>query len=183
MAETTPSIIQYRDRIRLRTEDNRYVCLLVAHHPETCWLTLVDQPSEDCEFLIREYDYSTRKPTPFSGDFNADSLDSHGNVRFIHVDTRPVHNVGDSHVLSVHPDKDQIYWGVGWGPSDRNEAFAFFDANEGSNDGQVYDGSRVVVRSLIERPEKWFWYVVRDETGNDRIRIDPEMTPFIIEKV
>lgn len=62
--------IYYTDKIRLKTAENQYVCLQVVQHPNLCKLTLVDIPNEDCNFLIRDYDYDPRKPFPYSGNLD-----------------------------------------------------------------------------------------------------------------
>lgn len=163
--------IYYTDRIRLKAQDGRYVCLEVVEHPNTCKLTLVDTPNDNCNFLIRDYDYHPRKPFSYSGNLDgkhslsiphvippfitltthtADTIDCHGNFRMAHFDTRPVNNVGNDYVLSVDTNQGGlVYWGVNWGPSDRNETFCLFDPNHLGNSGQIYHGSRVMVLAML----------------------------------
>ena len=62
--------IYYTDKIRMKTAENQYVCLQVVEHPDLCKLALVDVPNEDCNFLIRDYDYDPRKPFPYSGNLD-----------------------------------------------------------------------------------------------------------------
>ncbi|KAI9011552.1 PLC-like phosphodiesterase [Gaertneriomyces semiglobifer] len=142
--------IYYTDKIRLKTMDNRYVCLDVKQAPDLCKLTLVKEPNDNCNFMIRDYDYHPRKPFWYSGNLDADTIDCHGNFRMVHFDTRPVNNVGNDYVLSVDSNQGGlVYWGVHWGPSDRHETFCLFDPNNLGNSGQVYHGSRVMVLAML----------------------------------
>ncbi|KAL3485319.1 hypothetical protein BJX62DRAFT_243043 [Aspergillus germanicus] len=149
--------IYYQDTIRFRTEINgstKYLTLAVvpAESGGTCWLTLTDTPSRDSNFLIREWSYDSKDRLHFSGNEHADTPDSQGNFRLIHIDTRPVGNVGDSYCVSMSPYEPGVnmgYWGVGWHQADGLETFALFAARWPSSEGGVCDGDPVKIRNLV----------------------------------
>ena len=80
--------VYYTDKIRLKTAENQYVCL--QEDPILCKLALVDTPNEDCNFLIRDYDYHPRKPFPYSGNLDGK----------VHLASLPV--------ATLHPSSHQM---------------------------------------------------------------------------
>ncbi|KAL2786483.1 hypothetical protein BJX66DRAFT_342077 [Aspergillus keveii] len=151
--------IYYQDKIRFRTSINgttKYLTLAVVpvESGGTCWLTLTDEPTPDSNFLIREWNYHNEDRLHFSGDERENTPDSRGNFRLIHIDTRPVGNVGDSYCISMNPyeaepEVNMGYWGVGWGRAYDLETFALFAVNWPSSDGGVCDGDPVKIRNLV----------------------------------
>jgi hypothetical protein len=150
--------IYYQDTIRFRTTINgttKYLTLAVvpAESGGTCWLTFTDEPTPDSNFLLREWNYDNSDRFCFSGNDRADTPDSHGNFRLIHIDTRPVGNVGDSTCLSMNhlyqPMVTMGFWGVGWGAAYDLETFALFSTRWPTFDGGVCDGDRVKIRNLV----------------------------------
>ncbi|KAL4887583.1 hypothetical protein BJY04DRAFT_212613 [Aspergillus karnatakaensis] len=149
--------IYYQDTIRFKTTVNdttKYVTLAVVpvESGETCWLTLTDEPTRDSNFLIREWNYSNTDRFCFSGNDRADTPDSHGNFRMLHIDTRPVGNVGNDYCVSMALHEPMVtmgYWGVSWGRAYDLETFALFATSWPDSDGGVTDGDSVKIRNLV----------------------------------
>ncbi|KAL2849678.1 hypothetical protein BJX68DRAFT_266993 [Aspergillus pseudodeflectus] len=149
--------IHYQNTVRFRTQVNgttKYVTLAVvpAESGGTCWLTLTDEPTPDSNFLIREWNYSNDHRLHFSGNDRADTPDSGGNFRLLHIDTRPVGNVGNDYCVSMtmyQPMVTMGYWGVSWGRAYDLETFALFATRWPDSDGGVCDGDPVKIRNLI----------------------------------
>ncbi|KAL3443413.1 hypothetical protein BJX65DRAFT_311914 [Aspergillus insuetus] len=193
--------IYYQDTIRFRTEINgstKYLTLAVvpAESGGTCWLTLTDTPSRDSNFLIREWDYDRKDRLHFSGNEHADAPDSHGNFRLIHIDTRPVGNVGNDYCVSMSPYEPSVnmgYWGVGWHRAYDLETFALFAARWPSSDGGVRDGDPVKIRNLVGAKipppvgSIGQFLTVREVEGEWRVLGEEKMyeagQEFVIEKV
>jgi hypothetical protein len=157
--------VHYLDKIRLKTLDGLYVSVDVQppFSPNLCVVTLVDKPTSDSTFLLRHYKYSPNWGFPYCGNESADSDGANGNLRLVHLDTRPPPgNVGNDTVLSQDKgSSNRIYWGVGWGPADNWESFLAFDPYNLGNDGQIYYGGRLLIRTL----DKNFWQTVKDQDG------------------
>ncbi|KAL5338212.1 hypothetical protein BJX70DRAFT_215080 [Aspergillus crustosus] len=151
------SEINYQDTIRFRTtisNATKYLTLAVvpAESGGTCYLTLTDTPSRDSNFLLREYNYHNFSRFHFSGNTSASTPDCHGNFRLLHLDTRPVGNVGDDFCVSMGPWKPMVnmgYWGVNWSAADDLETFTLFAVNWPQSDGGVVSGDPVKIRSMI----------------------------------
>ncbi|RAO64544.1 uncharacterized protein BHQ10_000556 [Talaromyces amestolkiae] len=148
--------IYYEDTVRFKTTVDgatKYVTLAVVPPSETCWLTLTDEPTEDSNFLIREWNYDNTSRLYFSGNLRADTPDSHGNFRLLHRDTRPPdHNVGDDYCVSMamyEPGANMGYWGISWDAAYDLETFALFATAWPDSDGGVCSGNSVKIRSLI----------------------------------
>ncbi|KAJ9143772.1 hypothetical protein NKR23_g6431 [Pleurostoma richardsiae] len=147
--------INYQDWIRFKTADNRYLSLAVVSVESggICFVTVVDQPNDDCNFLIRDWDWDPTKPFPYSGNVDADTPDCHGNFRLIHRDTRP-NPVPEKFCVSIHTDESQwdlvssLYWGVDWDVAYDLETFTLFKADDEGNDDQVKSGDFVKLRSM-----------------------------------
>jgi hypothetical protein len=171
--------IYYQDKIRLRTQDNRYVCQtregestinvgtitipapspFVSDMKRQRRLTLVDTPTEACNFILRGYDFSPVKPLPYSGNLTADTQDARGNFRMIPVGVQPTGSgaLPENTTISANLDLGGLlYWGVSWDGANNRETFAFFDPNNMSNDGQLYNGSRVLVRAMLNATDNNF---------------------------
>jgi hypothetical protein len=171
--------IYYQDKIRLRTQDNRYVCQtwegestinvgtitipapspFVSDMKRQRRLTLVDTPTEACNFILRDYDFSPVKPLPYSGNLAADTQDTRGNFRMIPVGVQPTGSqaLPENTTISANLDLGGLlYWGVSWDGANNQETFAFFDPNNMSNDGQLYNGSRVLVRAMLNATDNNF---------------------------
>ncbi|KAL2852054.1 hypothetical protein BJY01DRAFT_244670 [Aspergillus pseudoustus] len=149
--------IYYQNTVRFRTTVNgatKYLTLAVVpvESGDTCWLTLTDEPTIDSNFLLREWNYDNTKRFHFSGNEDADTTSSHGNFRLMHIDRRPVGNVGNDYCVSMtlyEPMVTMGYWGVSWGRADDLETFALFATRWPSSDGGVCDGDPVKIRNLV----------------------------------
>ncbi|KAL2808313.1 hypothetical protein BJX63DRAFT_409610 [Aspergillus granulosus] len=149
--------IYYQNTIRFKTTVNgstKYLTLAVVpvDSGDICWLTLTDEPTVDSNFLIREWNYDNTDRLCFSGNDRADTPDSHGNFRLLHLDTRPVGNVGNDYCVSMALYEPMVmmgYWGVSWDAAYDVETFALFATRWPSSDGGVCDGDPVKIRNLV----------------------------------
>lgn len=124
-----------------------------------CRLTLVDTPTEACNFILRDYDFSPVKPLPYSGNLAADTQDAHGNFRMIPVGVQPTGSqaLPENTTISANLDLGGLlYWGVSWDGANNQETFAFFDPNNMSNNGQLFNGSHVLVRAMLNATDNNF---------------------------
>jgi hypothetical protein len=143
------NIISYRDPIRIRTQDGRYV----AVEPTTGTLTLIEEPDfKTTVFILRDYDFTPTKPLSYSGNMAADTQSARGNFRMVSLGGQ-----NDSTTVSVNLNNaGMLYWGISWAAANNQETFAFFDPNDLNNDGQVYDGSRVMIRAMLNATDNAF---------------------------
>jgi hypothetical protein len=49
-----------------------------------------------------------------------------------------------------------LYWGQPWAAAGNQETFSFFDPSDLNNDGQLFSGSRVLIRSLLNATDSSF---------------------------
>jgi hypothetical protein len=195
--------LYYQDTVRFKTTVNgatKYLTLaVVAPTPGAiCWLTLTDEPTQDSNFLIREWNYENTGRFCFSGNEGADTPDSHGNFRMLHKDTRPPEqNVGDDHCISLMPHEGVTmgYWGIPWATAYDFETFALFATRWKKSDGGVCSGDPVKIKSLMGAKERpglgsiGLFLTINVIDGQWRLVGDAEHgyydagTEFVIEKV
>jgi hypothetical protein len=146
--------IYYQNWVRFKSMNNQYLCLAIvpAESGGKCWMTLVDTPTEDCNFFIRNWDWDDTGAFVFSGNENADTPDCRGNFRMIHHDTRPTGTVPDKYCVSVTSTSEAVpsclYWGIDWDSAYDLETFTLFKDDDRHNDGQVYGGMTVRIRNM-----------------------------------
>lgn len=126
--------IDYLNSIRLKTLDGRYLAVDIQPpgNGKLSLLTVVDEPSDNTRFLIRERRKNSAWTWPFSGNLDADSCGANGNIRLAHVDS----SIGNDTVLSCVKDSGGfLYWGVSWDQADERETFLPYNpADTGSKD-------------------------------------------------
>ena len=159
--------IHQEDWIRLRTDGGQYVSL-----GRDNLLTLVGTYDNSCKFQLRDYDYNTTKLLPYSGNLNADTIDSKGNFRML---------VRDNKVISVDTNqRNRLYFGIGWGPSGNNETFTGFNPENLSDGGQIYDGSRINIRSMLGASSVVFEKIVK-ATAETIVGLNPLLGSSLVK--
>jgi hypothetical protein len=140
-------------------------------------LTLVDTPNISCNFVLRDYDFSPIKQLPYSGNLAADTIDSKGNFRMIPISGGNTGIPSSTTVISVGLGMSGLlYWGQSWAAAGNQETFSFFDPSDLNNDGQLFSGSRVLIRSLLNATDSSFIKSI-DALGENALRNMP-LRPF-----
>lgn len=149
--------IEHLDTLRFRTEHGHYLSLGPGNK-----ITLVDAPDASCNFMIRDYDFDPRKPFLYSNNMDGDDIRDQGNFRLIPNGDNQAGNLtkDNTNVLSINsPDgKHCLYFPMSWHDAADQESFTCFDPDNSadSDEGQICEGSRVVIRSMIGAANNWF---------------------------
>lgn len=161
------------DTVRFRTEHGQYLSLGSDN-----FATLIDQPDNSCNFLLRDYNFKKDEYLPYSGNMDQDHLADQGNFRMVpNSDGQAAYRSGDdTNVLTINsPDnKHRLMYPMSWGDSQDQESFMCYDPDDTTNNGMMYNGSRVVIKSLIGEATNWFQSLIQ-EVENIVIKMIPFM--------
>ncbi|MFN0109637.1 MAG: hypothetical protein ACKVZH_12345 [Blastocatellia bacterium] len=172
---TSDNPINQLDTVRYRLETAPLYLSIGADNQ----LRLTDTPDKSCEFLLRDYDYDPTNPLPYSGNMNGDDDRDQGNFRLIKSSDPSVGSRNDT-CISVRPQTQELFYGIGWHAAQDLETFKHFDPDDHTNDGQLYSGSRVIIRSMAGSADNEFQKLV-NVVEDTAIAMIPFVGPAFIE--
>jgi len=104
-------------------------------------------------------------------------MGSSGNFRMIPISGGNTGIPSSTTVVSVGQGMSGLlYWGQPWAAAGNQETFSFFDPSDLNNDGQLFSGSRVLIRSLLNATDSSFIKSM-DALGENSLRNMP-LGPF-----
>jgi hypothetical protein len=147
------------DFVRFRVEGQPLYLSIGPSHRFTV-AEIPDSPGspDPSRFAIPDYHPDNRGELPYSGNFDGNQVTDQGNFRLVWPQTSHVTNA--THCASVAPDNPsvtkgtnsqdlQLYWGMTWGEANDRETFTCFNPDDLQDDGNLYYGSRVIIRSML----------------------------------